>query len=659
MAALDDPRAIERLRSLLHDGEAEVRDAAFTALAKIHQGEPLLAAEAGLDATHEDVRRRGLQALVAEARRAPGVESTTRLLARALNDSSAGVRSEAFKSVLSLRVGGGGAAGTLRFAARSVHADVRREVLTEVMAQVGEPWGLDLLLEFFNDPDPSLRDEAFAFALKKTKGVEFLDAALGSRHADLRMKAVEGLIKKHTAPAQALLVRALDDEDKAVRRAALASLVDADALPTLAGALGNAHPDVRLRAAKALARHGDPRALAPLLALATAPEPEEKERRADWLQLAESALDGLGELGDPAALPHLIPPLDSPHGALRKEAALALARVSPVDRLDPLRLALRHADPEVKYRAAFGLACLGDASVASLVFSDAGAQVISVGGQVAAALALGDPGEGRLVVFLDDPKAEVRSRALLLLMIREWKAPRGTADRALSCLSSRTPRLRLTAARAIEALADPAGFARFVADLVNDRGDKPDWKVPEAVIDALAEMLAHGDHNLQVRTAEVDDPRAVLPDAQEDRPAGREPERDRVPAAPEMDDDRALDRREGPGLPERRGGPRSRGCRPPHRRPASRSAPRGTGPGKAPRGPGRSRRRADKTRRGPPRRSRSGSRNGPPRRRRGGRGGRGRTARRTGPRASATTSRGSKPPTSRGTGPTWTPPAPG
>ena len=262
-------------------------------------------------------------------------------------------------------------------------------------------------------------------------------------------------------------------------------------------------PDVRLRAAKVFARHGDQRAFEPLLTLATAPEPEEKERQADWVSLAESALDGLGELGDPAALTALIPLVDSKHGALRKEATMALARVSPADRLDALRGALGHADPEVKYRAAYGLACLGDAGVASLVFSDAGGKIISIGGQIAAALTLGAAGEGRLIAFLDDPKDEVRARALLVLMMREWKAPQGNAARVLACLASRTPRLRLTAARAIEALADPAGLAGFVASLVNDKGDKPAWKIPEGTIAALAEMLIHGDPHLQVRSARL------------------------------------------------------------------------------------------------------------------------------------------------------------
>ncbi|WP_435020871.1 HEAT repeat domain-containing protein [Tundrisphaera sp. TA3] len=502
LGTLDDPRAIERLRSLLHDKEAEVRDAAFTALARIHQGDPLLAAASGLDASHEDVRRRGLQVLVAQARAGTLAEPARQLLARALNDAAPAVRSEAFKAALALKVGGAGA-GPLRFASRSLHADVRREVLTEAMAQSGESWGLDLLLEFFNDPDPTLRGDSFAFATRKTRGLEFLEAALGSRYSDLRLRAIEGLVKKGTAPAQTLLARALDDEEATVRKACLDALVDADAVPALAKALDNAHPDVRLRAAKALARHGDPRAFPPLLALATASEPDERERRAVWLALVESALDGLGELGDPAALSHLIPLLDSPHAPIRKHAARALARIAGPESADALRQALSHSDPEVKYAVALGLACIGDASVASLVFSDAAGKVITAGDQLIAALALGDPGEGRLAVLLDHADESIRSRALLLLLMREWKDPRETPARCLAALAAREPRLRLLAARAIEALADPAAFAAFVAERLNDRGEKPAGKIPGRTVDALAEILVHGSPQPRSRAARL------------------------------------------------------------------------------------------------------------------------------------------------------------
>src|SRR6476646_637856 len=50
------PRAADRLLSLLYDPEAGVRDAAFTALAKLLADRPLDAASAGLSSAFEDVR---------------------------------------------------------------------------------------------------------------------------------------------------------------------------------------------------------------------------------------------------------------------------------------------------------------------------------------------------------------------------------------------------------------------------------------------------------------------------------------------------------------------------------------------------------------------------------------------------------------------------
>src|SRR5205823_3781162 len=81
---------------------------------------------------------RGLQVLVTALREAPpkgdAAGPALELLGRALNDAAAGVRGEAFKAALNLQVSGGGVR-TLRFVLGSIHADVRREVLTEVMAQ--------------------------------------------------------------------------------------------------------------------------------------------------------------------------------------------------------------------------------------------------------------------------------------------------------------------------------------------------------------------------------------------------------------------------------------------------------------------------------------------------------------------------------------------
>src|SRR5262249_37834827 len=274
-----------RLRLLLFDPEAPVRDAAFTALARLQAAEPLRCAEAALNTPHEDVRRRGLEALVRVLRESPR-DDALELLARALNDGSPAVRGEAFKAALNLRARGGGL-HTLRFLLRSIHADVRREVLTEVMAQAEQPWAWDLLLEFYNDPDPKLREEAFAFLVRRNKDLPPLEIALTSQYADLRRLAVESLVKKHTAPAQALLARTPADPDKDVRQLALGAVTDDAARGPLAEALSSPHGDGRVRAARALARHGSAVALAPLLALAAAPEPAERDRQADWLALAE------------------------------------------------------------------------------------------------------------------------------------------------------------------------------------------------------------------------------------------------------------------------------------------------------------------------------------------------------------------------------------
>src|SRR5262249_57764636 len=114
-----------------------------------------------------------------------------------------------------------------------------------------------------------------------------------------------------------------------------------------------------------------------LLRLATAAEPEQQERKTDWLALAEEALLGLADLGDNAALGDLVPLLGSKHASLRKNAAIALMWLALPHHLETLRHALQHSDPQVKYRAALGLAFAGDPLVASLVFSDQAGQGLS------------------------------------------------------------------------------------------------------------------------------------------------------------------------------------------------------------------------------------------------------------------------------------------
>ncbi len=402
--ALKDPRCINRLRSMLNDAAAEVRDSAFTALAELYSNR-LLAVEAALSCPFEDIHRRGLQVLVEELREPNALASgkagdapvasaigsqTLDLLVRALNDNFKSVRNEAFKTCLNLKVAGGDA-GTLRFVLRSIHADIRREVLTEVMAQRTEDWAWQLLLEFFYDPDPRLRKEAFDFALDKSKDEDFgpLESALASRFEDTRLRATQDLAKRHTDASQNLLVKVLGDQDKDVRRTAIEALISTDAVDALAVALSSQFVDVRLQAATARARHGDSAAREPLVDLATAAEPEEGEageKRELWQTNVTSALEGLTELGDPATLPHIVPLLHSPHASIRRAAAKTSAWISRSEEADSLRAALQHADQHVRHYAALGLALCGDASSVPLLFAPTKAKKSKTKGNVKQAL---------------------------------------------------------------------------------------------------------------------------------------------------------------------------------------------------------------------------------------------------------------------------------
>jgi len=172
LAALADSQSARRLRSMLRDGAPEVRDGAFSALTEIHAKEPLEAAEAGLNAQHQDVGRRGLQLLIKRLKKKKPKQGDQgwNLLLRALDSEHASVRSEAFKATINLEVDGGGVK-TLRYVLRSVREDIRREVLNEITGQFREPWAKELLFELFNDPAGGIRSEAFSLPTTKQRAV--------------------------------------------------------------------------------------------------------------------------------------------------------------------------------------------------------------------------------------------------------------------------------------------------------------------------------------------------------------------------------------------------------------------------------------------------------------------------------------------------------
>jgi ParB family chromosome partitioning protein len=514
LADLGDPRSHGRLRQMLRDDHPSVRDAAFTALADLLGTAPLDAADAGLLAAHEDVRRRGLNHLVAHIRKSPPPAAdarSARLIERALNDSEAAVRGEAFKALVNLQLFGGGAA-TLSFALRSLHASVRREVLTEVMGEIAEPWAQDLLPTLFDDPDPGLRREAFDFARKRSKGrdVAPLARALVSPHADLRLEAAQTLARKSKgAEMRTLLVTALDDPDRAVRITAIDALEAAEAHAAVATAMASPHADVRVRAAEARAVDGDAAALAPLIAQVRTPRPEVSDLQGEWRDLTVRALRGIAALADPHAAADLTPLIDGPDADVRVAAAEALGWSVPSGDPAALHVALRHADAAVRLAAAIALARLGDATGASIVFAPppaaarnrrpaATGPVPSPAEALEAAVAL--DARDVFLSFLDHADDTLRERALRVLLLQDMADGDGVPDRCLAALSSSQGRTRLAAADALARFNDPDAFAAFVRLRLTGTDDDPSvTKVDRTVVADLGQMLAHGGPRLRAR----------------------------------------------------------------------------------------------------------------------------------------------------------------
>src|SRR5262249_56603820 len=115
-----------------------------------------------------------------------------------------------------------------------------------------------------------------------------------------------------------------------------------------------------------------------------------------------------------------------------------------------------------------------------------------------AALSLGRQADDLLAAFLDHADERVRGRALLLMMLIESSEHDSIPDRCLAALASAHPRVRLSAARALEAFADASAFRAFVVELFDDRGDdKAPWTVPAATVQPLAEVVTWGDPQLK------------------------------------------------------------------------------------------------------------------------------------------------------------------
>ena len=503
LAALNDLRSNQRLETLASDTAENVRDAAFSAIVAIagHHKSPLIAADAGLGSAFPDVRKRGLQQLVDFLRGSKANKQDAgalELLSLALNDSDADIHGEALKATLNLKIDGS-EPDALKFLLKSVRAEVRTEVLSEVIANRKKDWAWEILTSLFNDPDKRLRKDAFDEAVKQTKSKDIATMQLGlnSEYPDIRLEALADLKRRRNKEAQAVIATAIDDPVEEVRLEALDALVDLDSTESVKKALHSEHVEVRLKACAARALFGDVDAKEPLIQLVSQPEPlkSQKEALTNWLDQIEGSIKGLGILGDPETFDLIIPFLDHKESRIRSAAAVAIESTADADKIPLLKQLLQHQDDAVKQSAALALAVQGDAIGSPILFSGN----LPKENRLIAAEILGDVAENQLLLLLDDEDQVWRNAAFCILMFRELFDSKTRPRNCLAALSAQPPRMRLAAAKGLQSLHEQDSFEAFLVQFVNDRGEKPDWKIGADTVRELGAILLVGQPQTKVR----------------------------------------------------------------------------------------------------------------------------------------------------------------
>jgi ParB family chromosome partitioning protein len=372
-AWLQQDNSIATLQSLLHDSQAAVRDAAFSALQQVQQ-QPLKLATMGLAVEKNDIQLRALKALLECLKMTDQTDTSEKpnealnLLKAALNSPFATIRQETFKACFN-RLLGGDSLQTLHLLLHSDYEDIHQEVLNELTAasQAKQPakWTLPLLQQLLlNNPFASIRQQAFELGIKqkkKFKPLTVLQAALASDFVDTRQRVLQQLISKPSHDNQALLLPLLNDADRHLRHQALSTLIaQPDSKAVLSHALESQYEDIRVAAAKASAALGDPQSYAILLSLVTQPKPEKAEDKKRWQEAVISALQGLALLGDARAFDVVADFLTSKDKALVHTAADVLPMINAVAHQAELQALLKNDTIKIRAAAALALAYTAD-----------------------------------------------------------------------------------------------------------------------------------------------------------------------------------------------------------------------------------------------------------------------------------------------------------
>lgn len=514
LQALQDPRARERLVWMLDDADGDVRAAALAAVVALDSDAPMSAAEAALRSSHEDVRVRGLDRLVKLGAKAEGAEG---LLGDALEDESAKVRGEAFRTLWAWNDQEPVKALDRALAGR--FPDLRSRAV-EVLAQRGtDDWAMERLKKSVEDRDVNVATAAYE-AWVKLAGKEQPEphlAALNATHPALREKAAKGAVHAPAETLRSALLKRVQDEHLEVAVAALEALdklIPAENGPLLAGIAASTLP-VRVRAAELLAPRGAEDIIEPLRGLITDKDLERMYPPGFLVPLRIRAARALATLGSRRLLGFYATTL-LPHelAELQEQGARGLATASRRGDEGALLDALGHALVAARSWAADGLARLGDVRALPVLTGNLRHEHLPIRlGAILAFAALGPEGDGGLLHGLEDSAREVQEMVFAIVLARDLRASRegGPPDMLTSALSSGRPEVRYAAARTLELRTEPEAYrAHLVEVLLPPRpekaGDMKDWPAEDdraKRMVGLAEALSSGQPEQRYAAAQV------------------------------------------------------------------------------------------------------------------------------------------------------------
>ncbi|OJT25561.1 hypothetical protein BO221_06725 [Archangium sp. Cb G35] len=502
LRALQDARARERLVWMLDDENADVRATALDAVVTLDTEAPLSTAEAALRSSFEDVRVRGLDRLV----KLPGKrsEAAVHLLGDALEDESAKVRDEAFRTLWAWNEKNPQEALERALAGR--FPDLRRRAVDELAARIKEGWALERLKKVVGDRDANVAQAAYE-AWVKHVGKEQAEphlAAFDTAHAPLRALAAKNAAQAPAEAVRSALLKLLLAEEPPVYIAALEALdklIKNENGPLLAG-LGSGELPLKVRAAELLAARGAEDIIEPMRNLLTDKELQRIYPPAFLEPLRHRAASALATLGSRRLLSFFATTLlkDEASG-VREQGARGLATASRRGDEGYLLDALGHADVAVRSWAADGLSRLGDIRALPVLTGNLRHehQPIRIGAILSFA-ALGPDGDSGLLHGLEDRAREVQETVFAIVLARDLRASRRgePPDLLTSALSSGRPEVRYAAARALELRTETeASHAHLVEVLQPPRpekaGDMKDWPAEAERARAmvgLAEALA-------------------------------------------------------------------------------------------------------------------------------------------------------------------------